>query len=75
MGSFFNEKDPDGTTRYKSSWYGDYAIFADSGSPWFKRGGSWHYGSSAGTFAFNYYTGGTYPHYSFRIVLAPTSVK
>ena len=72
MGPFGSEKDPDGTANAKSSWYKDYAYFADSVHPWFVRGGRWCYGAAAGAFAFSYGTGATSTSLSFRIVLAPT---
>ena len=71
MGPFASEKDPDGTSRYKSSWYGDFALFVDSSSPWFIRGGGRSNGSVSGAFAFNYSTGGTSTYFSFRVVLSP----
>ena len=71
MGPFASQTDPDGTARNKSSWYGDYANFAHSASPWFHRGGHWYHGPSAGAFAFSYYTGGVYAYIGFRVVLAP----
>ena len=72
MGPFGSEKDPDGTTRQKSSWYGDYAHFALSSNPWFLRGGGWQSGTVSGIFAFYYSTGGAFPYHSFRIILTPT---
>ena len=72
MGPFGSEKDPDGTANAKSSWYKDYAYFADSVHPWFVRGGRWCYGAAAGAFAFSYGIGATSTSLSFRIVLAPT---
>ncbi len=71
MGPFGSEKDPDGSTRYKSSWYKDYAYFVHSSYPWFVRGGHWSNGTEAGSFAFSLSTGGTYTSISFRVVLAP----
>ena len=71
MGPFGSELDPDGSTRYKSSWYKDYAYFADSSYPWFDRGGGWNSGAEAGSFVFGSNTGGTNTNISFRIVLAP----
>ena len=71
MGPFGSELDPDGSTRYKSSWYKDYAYFANSSNPWFDRGGDWSNGTEAGSFAFYNSTGGTFAYISFRIVLAP----
>ena len=71
MGTFGSEQDPNGTTSNKSSWYGDYAYFARSSSPWFVRGGGWYHGSGAGVFAFSSVAGGTDANISFRVVLAP----
>ena len=71
MGPFGNEKDPDSETRQKSSWYGDFAYFADSSNPWFSRGGSWHFGTVSGAFAFDNYSGTTLTIHSFRVVLTP----
>ena len=71
MGSFGSEKDPDGITRSKSSWYKDYAYFANSSGSWFARGGDWSNGTEAGSFAFNGITCVTDFGISFRIVLAP----
>ena len=71
MGHFGSEKDPDGGTRNKSSWYKDYAHFAYSSNPWFVRGGNWIIGTSAGAFAFGDYAGSAYADGSYRIVLAP----
>ena len=71
MGPFGSEKDPNGTSRYKSSWYGDYAYFVHSSSPWFIRGGGWSGGSVSGAFAFSSNAGGTNTYYSFRVVLSP----
>ena len=72
MGTFGNEKDSDGSTRNKSSWYKDHAYFAYSSNPWFERGNFWYGGTVSGIFAFNYYTGGVHTYNSYRIVLAPT---
>ena len=71
MGPFGSELDPDGTTRYKSSWYKAYAYFAGSSYPWFERGGHWSNGTEAGSFAFGLDAGGTSTYFSYRIVLAP----
>ena len=73
MGPFASEKDPDGGTRNKSSWYGDYANFVASFSPWFLRGGLWYDGSESGAFAFYYSTGGSITIGSFRVVLTPSN--
>ena len=72
MGPFGNEKDPDGGTRQKSSWYGDLARFAYSSSPWFGRGGYWSFGTGSGAFAFYDGSGTTYAYNSFRIILTPS---
>ena len=71
MGPFGNEKDPDGGTRQKSSWYGDLAYFANSSNPWFIRGGYWDSGAVSGAFAFSNSSGTTGTGISFRVVLAP----
>ena len=72
MGPFGTQVDPDSTTRYKSSWYGDYTYFVYSSNPWFIRGSDWRHGTDAGDFAFAYHTGTTDVYTSFRVVLAPT---
>ena len=71
MGPFGSEVDPDNNARYKSSWYGDYANFANASLPWFYRGGSWCYGTNAGDFAFYNKAGGTHTSVGFRVVLTP----
>ena len=48
MGPFGSEKDLDSNIRYKSSWYKDYANFANSSVSWFARGGIWYYGTTSG---------------------------
>ena len=70
MGPFGVDKDPDNSTRYRSSWYKDSAYFANSFYPWFRRGGNWCDGLLSGTFSSTYYTGSVYGN-SFRVVLAP----
>ena len=72
MGPFGSEKDLDGATRYKSSWYKDYSIFINSSKSWFMRGGCWYHGVASGAFAFYVNTGNMFSNISFRIVLAPT---
>ena len=60
------------STSPTGSWYGDYASFVNSSSPWFVRGG--YYGSAAGAGAFSFFynvPGGSYSFNSFRLVLAP----
>ena len=71
MGPFGNEKDPDNSSRPKSSWYGDFAHFAGSSYPWFIRGSSWNNGTGSGAFAFSYDSGTTNTYNSFRVVLTP----
>ena len=71
MGPFGSEKDPDGTARHKSSWYGDQAVLASSSFPWCIRGDDWYHGTCAGIFGGGGYTGGTNVGMSFRIVLTP----
>ena len=71
MGPFGSEKDPDNNTRYKSSWYKDYAFFVSSSIPWLARGGGLHDGTSSGVFAYTTSLGTMSANYSFRIVLAP----
>ena len=73
MGPFGSEKDPDGVTRYKSSWYKDFAYFAHSSTPWFDRGGLWDSGTNGGSFAFHVHTGGVVTYIGFRIVLTPNN--
>ena len=71
MGPFGSEKDPDNNTRYRSSWYKDYAYFVNSSGSWFVRGGHWSLGAASGVFAFDSYTAGVITNSSYRIVLAP----
>ena len=52
-----------------NGWYSDYAGFVDVDYPWFKRGGFYSYGSSAGTFDFFYYYGNASSN-GFRAVLS-----
>jgi len=72
MGPFGSQTDPDNTSRYKSSWYGDYASFAYSTYPWFYRGCFWSSGTNAGAFASSSNTGAVYTSNGFRVVLTPT---
>ena len=72
LGPFGLERDPDSGSRYKSSWYKDYAYFVDSSSIWFYRGGYWGFGTGSGIFAFDNDSGTTATYGSFRIVLTPT---
>ncbi len=71
MGPFGTVKDPDGSSRYRTSWYGDVASFVNPVYPWFERGGDWTYGVESGAFVFSYHSGGVYAYISFRVVLAP----
>ena len=71
MGPFGSQVDPDGGTRYKSSWYGDYAYFIYGSYPWLSHGGSWQFGASAGGFSFGNATGEEGKHVCFRIILTP----
>ena len=75
MGPFGDEaeSDPYGTRLYKSSWYKDLALFAESSFPWFVRGSNWDFGTTAGSFALSNGTGGVYKHVGFRIVLTPNN--
>ena len=72
MGPFGSEKDPDGGTRNKSSWYGDYAFFTSLSSSWFIRSGYWITGTESGIFAFYGITGESYYYITYRIVLTPS---
>ncbi len=71
MGPFGSVKDPDGNTRYRTSWYGDLAHFVNPVYPWFARGGVWYYGVGSGAFAFSCLSGGVNTGISFRVVLTP----
>ena len=73
MGPFGSEKDPDGGTRQKTSWYKNYTYFVDSSNPLFVRGGAWNYGTSSGQFAFSNDTGATDNRTTYRIVLTPSN--
>jgi len=74
MGPFGTVKDPDGGTRYRTSWYGDLANFVYPVNPWFARGGSWLYGVESGAFSFHHGSGGVRAHISFRVVLTPNAI-
>ena len=52
-----------------ASWNEDYSYFANSDSPFFKRGGYFSDGSGAGPFAFNATRGVSHNYYGFRAVL------
>ena len=72
MGHFGSEKDPDGGTRNKSSWYKDYAYLVSSSTPWFARGGAWVNGIISGAFSTGFGPGYISDDKVFRIVLTPT---
>ncbi len=71
MGPFGTVKDPDGSSRYRTSWYGDLAHFVYPVNPWFGRGGVWIYGVASGVFAFGSSSGRVSTIFSFRVVLTP----
>ena len=71
IGPFFSETDPDGISRYKSSWYGDYPVFISNSHPWLGRGGCWLNGTGSGAFAFSNSTGCVDTGTAFRVVLTP----
>ena len=71
MGPFAIEKDPDGSSRYKSSWYRCMTSPLNPSSPWYAYGGYYNNGSNSGLFAFFGMDGSTFDFYSFRIVLSP----
>ena len=55
-----------------AGWYSDFAYFVVSSYPWFKRGGGYNDGGSAGVFNFYDYTGEGYTYYGFRVALSTT---
>ena len=59
----------DGTTE-TLGWYGDYAAFVWSGTPWFSRGGGQTYAAGAGAFSFSASGGQAGGSDSFRVVLS-----
>ena len=66
LGDATIEMAPTGTT---GNWYGDYASFVYSGSPWVVRGGNCNAGAGAGAFVFNYNGGNALTSSSARAVL------
>ena len=52
-------------------WYGDSSFLADSGSPWFRRGGNYDGGAYAGAFYSVSGTGNPNSDYSSRLVITP----
>ena len=71
MGPFGSKKDPDGTIRNKSSWYGDLSTFISNSYSWFVRSGYWNGASVTGIFSFHYHSGTLYTIDSYRIILTP----
>ena len=69
LDGFSNWVDPDGNRRYHTGWHQDYAYFVVDGNPWFRRGGYWSNGASAGVFAFHITNGAADSVLSFRSVL------
>ena len=51
------------------AWNNDGAIFVYSSYPWFRRGGIYHNGGSAGVFYFDHGNGGANSSSSWRVVL------
>ena len=68
-GAFLNNT----TGPVTASWYSDYSYAPYSAYPWFRRGGSYHYGADAGAFYFSRYNGGASTYISFRaaVLVAP----
>ncbi len=58
-------------TRQISSWYVDYAYFANTVSPWVERGGGYYDGTESGMFASGHNYGSADAYRGFRVVLAP----
>ena len=52
-----------------TAWNNDYADFVGSSDPWFRRGGVYFTGSSAGVFGFNRYSGDSNGSHSARAAL------
>ena len=52
-------------------WYSDNSNLADSGDPWFVRGGGHNDYSNAGVFYSNYDGGNVNVGYSSRLVITP----
>ncbi len=57
------------STSAMNHWFNDYSYIADSGTPFFARGGGYSNGSSAGLFYSNNAGGHSGSYYSFRLVL------
>ena len=56
-------------TKAGYGWYNDYADFPSSSYSWFRRGGTFSFGSNAGPFGFNSYSGTSGNYYSGRAAL------
>ncbi len=69
VGPFKSYADGDNVSRFHSSWYGDYSVFAEPTGSWFSRGGSYDYGVVSGIFSFSRSTGGGDSLSGFRITL------
>ena len=52
---------------YTNSWYSDYSYMPYSSIPWFRRGGYYSSGSSAGVFDFSSYDGDAISTYGWRV--------
>ena len=52
------------------NWYSDSAIFVNSSSLWFMRGGNYGNGTYAGVFYFSINDGNSYSNYSSRLVIS-----
>ena len=66
LGDATKQMEPIGTS---SNWYGDYANFVYSGSPWVMRSGYYNSGANAGAFFFDSGFGGAFINVSARAVL------
>lgn len=57
------------STNYTSSWYGKYAYFINSETPWFTRGGGNDNNVYGGIFYFANHNGRAISNHTFRVVL------
>ncbi len=71
VGPFIYFADGDGISRNHNRWYSDRTGFLSAILPWFRRGGSYNIGGSAGQFSFDSFSGTLNSSFSFRLVLAP----
>ncbi len=67
LGDATKEMAPTGTT---GNWYGDYALFVNSSSPWVLRGRYYSLGAVAGAFYFSSYYGSARADSSARAVIS-----